>query len=114
MIDMKLKPKKDDDHKCGCCQPISAGESEPYPYGLQVTLNKESLERLGLTAGQFEAGAIVTIKAMAKVKGIRVSEGDSNYDNSVELQITALDLEGGQKGKGAKFLSGLAKGPGED
>ena len=115
MIDMKIKPKKSDEKKsCGCCMPVETADSEPYPYGLQITLNKESLETLGLTADQFQAGAVVTLAATAKVKGIRTSDGDSSYDNSVELQITAMDLSGGLRGKGAKFLSDRAKGPGEE
>lgn len=112
MIDMKRKPKKDENEaKCGCCHPVTTDYEEGYPWGLRISLNSESLKTLGLTAESFQSGAMVNLTAQAKVFALR-TPADGKDNQEVELQITALDLQGGLLGKGAKFLKEQAKGPG--
>jgi len=77
----------------------SPAESPKYPWGLCITLNDESLKKLGLTALP-AAGSEVTIVAKAQVSGIRETQtqgGDT--EASMDLQITDMTLSTGWNAK---------------
>lgn len=81
------RPKKDN---------VAVGATYPedkYPYGLEISLNNDSLKKLNLGAGNFKVGSGFEIKAKVKVTSVRANEREgSGTDDGVGLQITDLDL----------------------
>lgn len=83
-----------------------------YPWGLQINLNEDSLEKLGVTALP-ATGTEVTLVAKATVTGTseNQTEGEGTRSN-MTLQITDLQLDGLDKdvfGRAAAMLYGKAK-----
>jgi len=65
-----------------------------YPYGLCISLEKETLDKLGMSKLP-KVGSTITVSARAKVES--VSERDSTgggKHRSMSLQITDIGLEG--------------------
>lgn len=76
------------------------GEQDQYPYGLQVRLDNDSLEKLGEELP--EVGE--TYVLIAKVKVTATSSHDTaggGKNRSCELQITSMCLEEASDGKAA-------------
>lgn len=68
-------------------------DAPAYPYGLEITLDTEALEKLGLKKALPEVGATMTLTASVDVT--RVSESESQGGEatcSVSLQITEMAL----------------------
>ena len=66
---------------------------DQYPWGLRITLDNESLQRLGLNAKSLPAvGDSVSVMAMANVCSVSTRTTDHGEDNYVELQITDIGL----------------------
>ena len=66
-----------------------------YPYGLCITLDDGTLEKLGLSEAP-KVGTEITFTAKATVSSVssyEQAEGDS--ERSVGLQITDMDIAGG-------------------
>ena len=63
------------------------GEGREYPYYLEITLDDESLGKLGKSIGDYAIGDEQEMTVITKV--VRVSGGDGN--DSVSLQITDID-----------------------
>jgi len=88
MINMKRSPK--DKATLGdCC----AADRPEYPYGLCINLDRESLEKLGITAlpavgDQLQLTALVTVQSVSEYE--RQEEGKSR---DVSLQITDMALD---------------------
>lgn len=95
MIDMKMTPAQKSDYEA---VPMVSDAPE-YPYGLSIDLSKESLERLGKSASDFELGEEFEMTVKVKVKGISSSqyEGDSDGHESVDLQICEMEMDDGHK-----------------
>ncbi len=69
-----------------------------YPYGLCVSLDEESMEKLGLDGDLPEVGEMIHFCAMARVTSASMNEregtdGTKETCRRVELQITHLGLE---------------------
>lgn len=77
---------------------------EEYPYGLQLDLGKEVLEKLGDQIDSLTAGSFVRLSCVAKVKDIHIHDSDnSDYNgSSVCLQITKLAIDGEAESEGPK------------
>ena len=87
---------------------------DQYPWGLRITLDNESLQKLGLNAKSLPAvGAGVTVMAMAKVLSVSTRSADNGEDSSIELQITDIGM-GPMKGDDAKELKNAFYPDGED
>lgn len=88
LISMACTPKEEASEKetlLGYEEP-----SEPkYPYGLQLSLDEESLQKLGLE-GLLQVGSVVTIVAKAKVVGASEHETQEETERSVSIQITDM------------------------
>ncbi|MGE9805410.1 capsid staple protein, partial [Escherichia coli] len=66
---------------------------DQYPWGLRITLDNESLQRLGLNAKSLPAvGDSISVKAMANVCSVSTRTTDHGEDNYVELQITDIGV----------------------
>ena len=112
LVDMKRpKIKKSDMKDVVAGYP---GEGDRYPWGLQLRLEREELERLGLDAKDFKIDANVSITASGSVTGIemRESTGGKQEYQTVSIQIEKLDL-GMRASKFAGFNNQNKKGPGE-
>jgi hypothetical protein len=71
---------------------VTSGSRESYPYGLSLTLDADSLKKLGIkdlpTVGdEFE------ITAMARVTSVSKNASETNDSTRVELQITQMCVE---------------------
>ena len=93
---------------------ISESDAPKYPYGLQLCLNDEALEKLQLDPLP-PIGTVLTLVAQVKVTGVRsyeiqtektAGEPDENQESSVDLQITAMELQPADKPSAAERLYG--------
>jgi hypothetical protein len=72
----------------------SVDEAPKYPWGLCITLNDDSLEKLGVKTLP-AAGTVVTIVARAEVSGVRENQTQGGKtEASLDLQITDMQLGG--------------------
>lgn len=94
LISMKNKPKKTlrNQLKTEAALPM---ESEPiYPWGLELSLNADSIKKLNLDIENISAGDMVYFAAEAKVTRISLSENldtmtgkkDGNSDIGLQIQ----------------------------
>ena len=65
---------------------------DPYPYGLELHLNKDEMKKLGITEMP-KLGAVLMIYASAKVESASKSAGKQGEDMSMTLQITDMGIE---------------------
>jgi len=84
MIDMKMSNKKG---SRGLEVAMSSGES--YPYGLELSLDKESIKKLGLKAEDLVAGAEIDFCINAKVTSTRIGAGEKDISNA-QMQIMKM------------------------
>lgn len=94
MIDMKNTVKTKDSSM------VSPVEQDEYPYGLRISLDNDSLKKLGIT----ELPAFDSehkLAAMVRVVGVNMSEnaGEGEPYRSVALQIEQLALTPKGEGK---------------
>ena len=76
--------------------PTTAAADRPrYPWGLTLTLEDETLTKLGLGLDRLDVGAVVTVTARATVTGVRAEARQAGTDRHVELQITDLAIDTG-------------------
>lgn len=74
-------------------QPSLEGSWDKFPYGLRITLNKDALKALGLTAKDFSSGENGSLEATYVVTETSDRTSIENGDNqSVSLQITKLGV----------------------
>lgn len=97
----------------------SAAETTPlmpqenkYPYGLQITLDTESLQKLGVDHSDWEIGDVFPLDILAKVvsKSANESENGGNYC-SVSLQITHIGAEEAEESSSEAYSRNEEKGP---
>ncbi len=70
----------------------STPEATEYPYGLNINLEKESLEKLGLDVDDFNLDGKVDIVCLAKVDSLHESANKHNSSASVNLQICKMAM----------------------
>lgn len=96
LVSMKMSKKEAKETMVG---PATSSDAPKYPYGLELRLGNDELEKLGLTEG-LKAGTKCTITAEAQVTEYREVERMSGDDScSMEIQITALAIEPTKKSK---------------
>lgn len=85
MINMKQKAETEE-------KPGEIEMDEPkYPYGLCINLDKEQLDKLGITSLP-QVGSEMTIMAKAYVKSTSAYETQGGKDMSIGLQITDMEI----------------------
>jgi hypothetical protein len=85
MINMKQAPEREE-------KPGEVEMDEPkYPYGLCINLDKDQLDKLGITALP-QVGATMMITAKAYVKSTSAYETQGGKDMSIGLQITDMEI----------------------
>jgi len=98
MINMKQSAKEAGDY------PLAAGGETPaYPYGLLVTLNDESMKKLGLSAPPV-VGTKMRMSALVDVTSASANATQEGTEMRVELQITDMELSGGSDSPAAQLL----------
>ena len=90
LIDMKItQASAEAVESLDCCY-------DPYPWGLRISLDNETLKKLGIEA--MEVGKVVQISAVAEVKSFGVREEDEAgtpvVSRNASLQITSLLIDG--------------------
>lgn len=88
-------------------EPGNTDTAPRYPWGLSLSLDEESLEKLGITGELPAVGAELVLSAKVKVTSVSSHEVDgSKTRESVSLQITAMALgaDGGKKKAHADVL----------
>ncbi|HEV2133793.1 MAG TPA: hypothetical protein VGR47_05975 [Terracidiphilus sp.] len=90
----------------------TAADAPKYPWGLCITLNDDSLDKLGVKTLP-AVGTEVTIVAKATVSGTRESQSEGGEScASMDLQITDMQIDGLDAdlfGRAAEMLYGRAK-----
>lgn len=64
-----------------------------YPYGLCICLGKDELDKLNMDM-EVDAGDMIQFKAMGKVTSVTKRDTDQGMDCRVEIQITAIAVDG--------------------
>jgi hypothetical protein len=95
MTSMKLSAEERKAMNGNCCVTSPGNSDGPsYPYGLEIRLEKESMDKLGLKASDYNLGDYVIITAHCCVKELRQSERQGgNPSQTMELQIEDMSLE---------------------
>lgn len=92
LISMKMsKQEKAEEKKA------RAWKHPDYSWGLRLNLDDECMGKLGLDASKMTAGESVFLTAKAKVVSTSVSASEGRKSQGVELQITDMALESGDK-----------------
>ncbi len=102
--DMTLtKEEASEEIGCSPCDP-------KYPWGLELTLNDDVLQKLGFKDAMPQVGKIMKIMAVATVTGVRSSQDqDGESESSMSLQITALDVEPASSDMAGKMWPDMEK-----
>lgn len=88
LVDMKRSAS--DMESDTACAP---GKPDPYPYGLCLNVDKDELDKLGITSLP-EVGEEYQVMAVAKVTRVNASAAEGQDDQmGVSLQITSMALE---------------------
>lgn len=88
--DMKNLPSMKVTKKAEPMKEPSEYKEPEYPYGLRISLNKDSLAKLKLSTKDFKIKDKVMIMAEAEVCEIRASASEYNDSENVELKITNM------------------------
>ena len=87
LVDMKQKAKTTKE-----LEPI-AYEQDKYPYDLQIRLDNEALDKLGIDIKKMLVGDNVSIYAIGKIIHISSNAKERNKSNDrLEIQIQKLGL----------------------
>jgi len=87
----------------------SPGDTPRFPWGLSITLDTKSLEKLKM-ADLPNVGSYVTVTAYCCVKSVRESaQVDGDKDRSVELQIEEMNLAPSAAKRGKAVGKGYKK-----
>jgi len=89
LVSMKLEKK---DREKAYPQPSMLEDGPIYPWGLNLTLDHETLEKLEVDALP-EAGEQLLLIAKVKVTGTTSNDSTDGKRQSVSLQITEMCLE---------------------
>ncbi len=115
MIDLK-RVKQKNEKKDDTVAPSDLSQYDERPYCLRFTLEKPELEKLGLTPQSF--GGMKPVTAMMEIEPITIRDieqkkGDWDGGNqSVEFQITAINIEGVKGSKFKDYNDAQEEGPG--
>jgi len=101
MIDMKRKKSEKKDME------VAMSEQPDYPYGLCLSLDETSLDKLDLDL--MSIGSEVKFTAKAVVKSISQHDIDDYSDKNMSLQITHIEIDGAHDSDTAKRFYGEDK-----
>ncbi len=83
---------------------LSEREEPEYPYGLSISLDKDGMAKLGITALP-EVGAKFSVAAKTFVRSTSAYDDDGDGKSmNLELQITEMELSPGDSKDAAETL----------
>lgn len=109
LTDLKLSKEKVKKRHKNMVSDAPPGDS--YPWGLNITLNKDSLSKLGLDLKKFQIGKKVMIMAECAITEIRQSKDMYDESEALGLQIQKLSFKKGKSSFG-KYNDKMNEGPG--
>ena len=71
---------------------LVGSDEDRYPYGTRIDLDQDALEKLGIK-NLPAVGTEMMIECKVTVIAVRESASQENTSRSMELQITAMDIE---------------------
>lgn len=90
---MELKSMKMSDEEAAKGEPCAVVDPPAYPYGLSITLNDETITKLGLAALP-AAGQKMMLHARVEVTSVsQYEQKDNDKERSIGLQITDMAVE---------------------
>jgi len=97
LVNMQMPGTKVDSQETIAAEPSKSSQpSQPeYPYGLQISLDNDGLQKLGIDISTMRVGDGVLIQAKAEVKSVSISENsynDGKIEQRLELQITDIAI----------------------
>jgi hypothetical protein len=73
---------------------VTDANAASYPYGLEVRLDNDSLEKLGIDVADLEVGGTLLLRAKVEITNVsKRATKESGEDQSATLQITKMCLE---------------------
>lgn len=105
LVSMKMSAK---DRQETMATPADKGDAPVYPYGLELRLDNDALEKLGIDPP--EVGESLTLTAKVSVTSCSSNQTESGKNQSCSLQITDMALgETGGKSAADTLYDGNAK-----
>src|SRR5450631_2341288 len=94
-VNMKMSQAERDEQSATYQTP--SDQKDIYPYGLEVSLDDDALEKLGLLSDLPDVGEVITFTAKAVVTNVSQNAtgqpGDeADKEQSVRMQITDMDV----------------------
>ncbi|MBA3031012.1 MAG: hypothetical protein FP816_19670 [Desulfobacteraceae bacterium] len=94
LIDMKFtkseKKKRLMDYPCS----IGSKHKGPeYPWGLDINLEKEQIDKLGLNLKKLKVGDEIPVDAVLKIRSLSESEGESGKSQNLSLQMIKIAVK---------------------
>lgn len=78
-------------------EPVPVGESDPYPYGLEIRLHDDEISKLGIKIKDYSVGDEVMIVARGSITEIRAEESmrgtETRQSETMEIQITDMKVQ---------------------
>lgn len=97
LTDMKLPKVKIEEVSAAPTLGSNVGRDQ-YPWGLRITLETDSLKKLGIDVSDFTVGEDVPLTAICEVTELSQRESvDGGSNDRMELQIKRMSI--GQQGK---------------
>ncbi len=81
---------------------------DDYPWGLSISVNEETMEKLGLTDKDFDAGQPVMIHAEGFISEDRVNVFNGKKQRSMSIQFKKMAVE--QDGEKSETISAAMYG----
>lgn len=103
MVDLARTPEEvRDEISAGKPASLPKPTVPTYPWGLCVSLDEDTLEKLGLDGDLPDVGDLIQFTALARVTSASQNErttetGEKEVCQRIELQITAMDVGGTQE-----------------
>lgn len=75
--------------------PVSTASVPTYPYGLCISLDEETMEKLGMDGEMPSVGEVMQFTAMAKVTSASINErekGDGTKEQCCRLELQITDM----------------------
>lgn len=73
--------------------PVSDSKRNHYPWGLNIHLEKEEMDKLSLDIKDLNIGDSLDISGKAEITSIsQNADGEDNTSQNISLQITNLDV----------------------
>lgn len=103
LTSLKLTPKEAKGDYDGPVPSTGKDKGPRYPYGMELRLDTETLDKLGLDLSEFKVGESCMIEAKAMVTRISESQMQGGKDSrNLELQVTDISISEDKAAKKAK------------